>query len=54
MGNGKYNSDKTNESIMYWTTDAGFEFEYLGDVFSKDIETNVDTFIKDKFPEYIL
>lgn len=27
MGKGSYGSDKSNESIMYWTTDAGFDVD---------------------------
>jgi hypothetical protein len=27
MGKGKYGSDKINESVMYWTTDSGFDVD---------------------------
>lgn len=27
MGKGKYGSDKSNESVMFWTTDSGFDVD---------------------------
>ena len=40
MGKGKYNSDSHAESIMYWTTDLGFDVDISEFVKSETEERN--------------